>query len=204
MKMMQEKFKNIIKKNKTFLIIGAEKGNSADDYYLFAENLNYCILIEPLECNILKLKQKFTELKYHIIQCAITPENKIYKMITPIDKNHHLLGSSSLLINERNNIRKESKDKNEIIEVEGKTIQELKCKFNLLNFDYIQIDTEGNDENIFFQLVNNDIKFKNIKIESMWLNNKEKNNIYVYLKNNNYFYKDDGNNIFASNIKFYD
>lgn len=202
--MIHQNFQNIIKKCETFLIIGAEKGDSLDDYYLFSENVKYCILIEPLHCNILKLKQKFLEPEYHIIQCAITPEDKIYKMITPVNKNHHFLGSSSLLINERNNLRKVLKDENEIIEVEGKTIKKLKSQFNLLNFDYIQIDTEGNDENIFFQLIDNNIKFKNIEIESMWLNDNEKNNIYFYLKNNNYFYQDDGCNIIASVIKFYD
>jgi FkbM family methyltransferase len=199
-----DKFKNIIKKCETFLIIGAEKGDYTDDYYLLAENIKYCILIEPLHCNILKLKEKFLGSKYHIIECAVTPENKVYKMITPIDKNHCFLGSSSLLINERNNLRKSLQNKSEIIEVEGKTIKELKPTFNLLDFDYIQIDTEGSDENIFFQLINNNIKFKNIIIESMWLNKEEKNNIYCYFKNNNYFYKDDGCNIIASNIKFYD
>ena len=197
-----KKFKETVKSCNTFLIIGAEKANYVDDFYLNAIDIKYCVLVEPIPGNVELLNDKFKDNdNYQIIHCAITPECGMFEMITPIDLNDNLCGSSSLIMNERNNIRRELEKKNSkmnFVEVEGRTIESIKQELKTTVFDYIQIDTEGNDREIFFQIIDNDIKFKNIMVETMWLKGDEKNDLHKKLSEMNCIYYDDGANTYAS------
>jgi FkbM family methyltransferase len=199
--MKLEEFKQRIKHCNTFFIIGAEKANYTDDFYLQSDNIRYCVLIEPLPFNISVLEEKFNDNDaFNIIPCAITPKCGLYEMITTQNPDDNLSGSSSLILNERNNIRKDLEKKNDkpqIIQIEGRTIHSIKEELDTLFFDYIQIDTEGNDRDVFFQLVENGIQFKNIMIESMWLKSDEKQQIHSKLSELGYTYFDDGCNTIA-------
>ncbi|MFZ9376785.1 MAG: hypothetical protein ACO25K_06645, partial [Candidatus Fonsibacter ubiquis] len=92
-------------------------------------------------------------------------------------------------------------DKNNIVSVKTITLNKLKNNFKLNAFDVIQVDTEGYDKIIFDQIIENKIIFKNIKLETMWLNNLDKEKIHIELIKNNFFIYDDGCNLLAYESK---
>lgn len=191
-----------IKNAKTFLVIGANKANSSDDIFI-KDDLEYCVLIEPLPMCVEFLKEKYkNDDRYEIYDFAISEEESIQDMITVKDLNNDLIGSSSLIKFVKNNITNIlGEDKNNIVSVKTITLNKLKNNFKLNAFDVIQVDTEGYDKIIFDQIIENKIIFKNIKLETMWLNNLDKEKIHIELIKNNFFIYDDGCNLLAYESK---
>ena len=194
-------FENV-KKSKNFLIIGANKADSNDDLFL-VDHLEYCVLIEPIPKCVDLLKNKYKDdNRYEIYDYAISENNGIEKMITIDNISDELIGSSSLQNYIRNNIIQELERKNALTDenfIYVKTIKlnDLKNKFKVKKFDLIQIDTEGCDKIIFDQLMESNIEFLNIKLETMWLNDSEKKEIHKKLLENNFNIYDDGCNLLA-------
>jgi FkbM family methyltransferase len=193
-------FTSIVNNSKTFMIIGANNGDSDDDLFL-NKNLEYCVLIEPLPLCFEKLKNKFkTDLRYDLFNCAITDIDANLEMYTTDDINHPIIGSSSLVNYKRNGIvlalSELNKDpENTKVCVKSTTVSHIKNLFKTLNYDTIQIDTEGCDYIVFKQIVENNITFKAIQIETMWLTSEEKYKIYEILNNLKICYSDDGCNL---------
>jgi FkbM family methyltransferase len=194
-------FDEKIQKSKNFLVFGANKANSYEDLFL-KNDLDYCILIEPLPLCVEFLKEKYkNDPRYEIYDVAISNTESIEKMITVKDLNDDLIGSSSLIKMVKNNIvsiiEKNSSVEEHTIFVKTTTINKLKNNFKIQQFDVIQIDTEGCDKIIFYQLIENNITFNIIKLETMWLNEIDKEKIHIELIKNNFNIYDDGCDLLA-------
>ena len=78
------------------------------------------------------------------------------------------------------------------------TFENISNKHSIEKIDVLQIDVEGCDSNVFWQIWNLNYRPKLIIIEIVHMQSKEKNNIEEILKNNSYNLSYNGDNLIAA------
>lgn len=177
------------KKSGFFIDIGANDGiNGSNSYYLECIGWNgICIEPIPQIYNILKQNRNCK-----CLNIAITEENKEYEFlyVKSIRKQNIYLDMLSGVLEYYDNRHLERID-NELkihsgekinLKVQGKTfstlIEENKEELNILNIDYISIDTEGNELSIIKSIDFNRYNIFSLSIE----NNYNNSEIISYMK----------------------
>lgn len=197
-----EKFNKMVNSSKTFMVIGANTADSPDDLFL-NKDIEYCVLIEPLPICFEKIEERYgNDSRYQLFNCAITDEDAVLEMYTPDDLNTPLIGSSSLVDYKRNGIvlalTEINKDpERSKVHVISNTLSSIKKSLKITNYDVLQIDTEGCDLMVFKQILKNNITFKVLQLETMWLKPDERQFINDQLTSIEFKTFDDGFNIRA-------
>ena len=158
-------------KNTTLLQIGANDGISHGDEYLFkkiSSNKNWhCVLIEPVEENMLRLKNNYSNfLRDNIFfeQIAIGETDSEEIMYSNLESDDALFGALSTfqggLVDELwSNVNFT------LVKVLMKPFLYIKDKYEIDHIDILQIDTEGYDYKILKQIFSNHIFPSIIKAE---------------------------------------
>jgi len=177
----------LLKDVDTFLCIGAFDGLSHDENIPALLNRGAVgTFVEPVPIYVEALKENLRTFgRHNVIQAAIHNATGEAIMLTanPEFKNCYeppewnmWCGSSCLQTNTRNNLAKELGDKKELLQivVPCYTFADFVRKYEIGQFDYLHIDTEGNDCVVFDQI---DLLKHNVRalyVETMWLSGSER------------------------------
>jgi len=192
--------------------IGANDGVSFDDTRAFLSMYSWpALLVEPIPEYFNQLKDNFKDRDDYIFeQCAITEVDGPVEMLTvtqdTIDNNNLDAGykGMSALYPLKNGFGTDFQrdiyvrdNLSENIEVQGLTFPSLLNKHNISSFDILLCDAEGYDWSVLKQLDLTKYRPKFIRIEQINLTDEEKQLVDDKLKNNNYTYEVNGQDIDA-------
>ena len=169
------------------VVIGAHNASGLEQ--LINNQTQKVLLIEPVHYNFNSLKDKFHSNKnvllekagvsdsyeqkkfYFVKQDSITKLGKEWASGIGSFKKQHLLDHHRKRF-------KITEEDIEIDEIQIKTFSDVCKKYNIIEIDFLFIDTEGHDYNII-----NSIDFSNIKINKIKFEYKHLDGTFVYEKN---------------------
>lgn len=159
---VNSKLNEIKKKQKPFFaIIGAMDGKSHSENTFNQTNTPEWngILVEPIKEHFEKLKNNYNNKNLIFENCAIFNKvgtEKIYTIKDDVIESNQLPNWANGIstFNPEANIMKEYINYADVIEVECNTFENLSKKHNIPYIDFLQIDTEGMDVEIFWQIWN--------------------------------------------------
>lgn len=214
---LPDEINKIYEKSKIFVVIGAFDGVSHDDFFIKIKeksnkNENKIIFVEPIKKYYNQLLNKIGDLLEFNVVCenfAISDKIDIVNMVSVkpnlLDKyGWYIEGCACVVENgEPINIYMKNVEKNDIDmeSINTITIYDLLSRHNLINIDFLQIDTEGYDERII-----NSIDFKKtsvnfIKFEKHYLTDGFIESLIDKLKFLDYsYYWDNDNYYFVKNF----
>ena len=169
------------------VVIGAHNASGLEQ--LINNQTQKVLLIEPVHYNFNSLKDKFHSNKNVLLEKAgvsdSSEQKKFYFVkqdsITKLGKEWASgIGSfkkQHLLDHHRKRFKITEEDI-QIDEIQIKTFSDVCKKYNIIEIDFLFIDTEGHDYNII-----NSIDFSNIKINKIKFEYKHLDGTFVYEKN---------------------
>ena len=169
------------------VVIGAHNASGLEE--LINNQTQKVLLIEPVHYNFNSLKEKFHSNKNVLLEKAgvsdSSEQKKFYFVkqdsITKLGKEWASgIGSfkkQHLLDHHRKRFKITEEDIG-IDEIQIKTFSDVCKKYNIIEIDFLFIDTEGHDYNII-----NSIDFSNIKINKIKFEYKHLDGTFVYEKN---------------------
>jgi len=188
------------------LIVGAYDGVTHDSNVQALLDAGVkCVLVEPVPAAFQRLREKVPG--QVLINAAIYNFTGELTMITadPAARGHYdsgswemWSGSSSVKENARNNLGSELGRAGHLIEVTVPcyTFDDFAALMPELRFDYLQIDTEGNDWSILRQIDLARYGTIAMSVETMWLSEDERNAVRNHLRGWSLL-RDDGCNLEA-------
>jgi FkbM family methyltransferase len=190
------------KQNPFFAIIGAMDGKSHSENTFNQTNTPEWngILVEPIGEHFEKLKNNYTNKNLIFENCAISDKigtESIYRISDAVIETNNLpqWANEISTFTPEANIMKEYLNYADTIEVQCNTFENLSKKHNIKNIDFLQIDTEGMDAEIFWQIWNLGYRPELIIIEIVNCKKEEVTLIVKDVKRNNgydeYYYGDD-------------
>lgn len=179
-----------------FIIVGAMDGVNHDNTFKYAfKNKHWKgLLIEPMGDYFEKLKQNYEYRENLIFENVAISDSEGYEYMFRIPSELVESGEVppwsngiSTFYPEKNVMREEHLISKAVKEpVLCNTFQNISNKHSIEKIDVLQIDVEGCDSNVFWQIWNLNYKPKLIIIEIVHMQSKEKNKIEKILKNNFY------------------
>lgn len=178
-----------------FLEIGAMDGIQHDPLYKHIIKNNWSgILVEPVKDMFIKLQTNYiSKNKLKFENSAITDKDGnslIYRI--PIEKVNtecpYWADGISTINPEKSIIYQNDILKSNTVaeRIETITVKTLVEKYKISSIDILQIDAEGYDTFIFYELWNYGFRPKIIRIEIVYMKSEDLNNILELLKNSNY------------------
>lgn len=179
-----------------FTIVGAMDGVNHDNTFKYAfKNKHWKgLLIEPMKDYFEKLKENYEYRENLIFENVAISDSEGYEYMFRIPSELVESGEVpswsdgiSTFYPEKNVMREEHLISKAVKEpVLCTTFQNISNKHSIEKIDVLQIDVEGCDSNVFWQIWNLNYKPKLIIIEIVHMQSKEKNKIEKILKNNFY------------------
>lgn len=190
-----------------FIQVGANDGVNFDNIYpFFMDNNCSGLLIEPLPNFFSRLKMNYADKpKIVPLNVALHPSEKSINIYSVNPKSlqkypHWIAGIASFDIN---HIRKQGVTEEDIesTQVQCRTLMGLVKEYDLTNLDYLQIDTEGFDDEIIKMIDFSLVRPSVIKFETVHLSETKKKNIVQLLKSNGYRIVDERRDMVAINVE---
>lgn len=195
----------------SFLCIGAFDGISHDrNIPLLLGRGVIGIFIEPVPEYMVQLKRSVGE-AHTFIQCAVHVRSGEAVMLSPDESYAHKhapdewgmwRGSSCLREMARNNLAAELGGKKELRElvVDCMTFADIHALHRFDHFDYLQIDTEGNDKNILEQIDLTAFGVKSLCVETMWLRESERTLALSFARSHGFTCLEDGTSLYGTKL----
>ena len=191
-----------------FIIVGAMDGVNHDNTFKYAfKNKHWKgLLIEPMGDYFEKLKQNYEHRENLIFENVAISDSEGYEYMFRIPSKLIESGEVpswsdgiSTFYPEKNVMREEHLISKAVKEpVLCTTFENISNKHSIEKIDVLQIDVEGCDSNVFWQIWNLNYRPKLIIIEIVNMQSEEKNNIEEILKNNSYNLSYNGDNLIAA------
>ena len=191
-----------------FIIVGAMDGVNHDNTFKYAfKNKHWKgLLIEPMGDYFEKLKQNYEHRENLIFENVAISDSEGYEYMFRIPSKLIESGEVpswsdgiSTFYPEKNVMREEHLISKAVKEpVLCTTFENISNKHSIEKIDVLQIDVEGCDSNVFWQIWNLNYRPKLIIIEIENMQSEEKNNIEEILKNNSYDLSYNGDNLIAA------
>jgi FkbM family methyltransferase len=187
----QQKYKNIF-----FIQIGANDGMKFDPTYLYVRKYGWKgILVEPVNYVFKKLKKNYEGVRGLIFEDVAIGDKEGFKNFYMLKKSEN--EKLPLWYDEIGSFSKEHvlKHKNRIKDIDKRiTTEKIKVltlgslfeKYHVNKIDFLQIDTEGYDQQILKQIPFNKLKPSMIVYEDRHLSKEEKESCQNLLRNNGY------------------
>ena len=179
-----------------FIIVGAMDGVNHDNTFKYAfKNKHWKgLLIEPMKDYFEKLKENYEHRENLIFENVAISDSEGYEYMFRIPSKLIESGEVpswsdgiSTFYPEKNVMREEHLISKAVKEpVLCTTFENISNKHSIEKIDVLQIDVEGCDSNVFWQIWNLNYRPKLIIIEIVNMQSEEKNNIEEILKNNSY------------------
>jgi FkbM family methyltransferase len=179
-----------------FTIVGAMDGVNHDNTFKYAfKNKHWKgLLIEPMKDYFEKLKENYEHRENLIFENVAISDSEGYEYMFRIPSELVESGEVppwsdgiSTFYPEKNVMREEHLISKAVKEpVLCTTFENISNKHSIEKIDVLQIDVEGCDSNVFWQIWNLNYRPKLIIIEIVHMQSKEKNKIEKILKNNFY------------------
>jgi FkbM family methyltransferase len=179
-----------------FAVIGAMDGVYLDYTFKYAfKNKHWKgLLIEPMKYYFEKLKENYEHRENLIFENVAISDSEGYEYMFRIPSElvesgevPSWSGAISTFDPEKNVMREEHLISKAVKEpVLCTTFENISNKHSIEKIDILQIDVEGCDSNVFWQIWNLNYRPKLIIIEIVWMQSEEKNKIEKTLKNNSY------------------
>lgn len=179
-----------------FIIVGAMDGVNHDNTFKYAfKNKHWKgLLIEPMGDYFEKLKQNYEHRENLIFENVAISDSEGYEYMFRIPSKLIESGEVpswsdgiSTFYPEKNVMREEHLISKAVKEpVLCTTFENISNKHSIEKIDVLQIDVEGCDSNVFWQIWNLNYRPKLIIIEIVNMQSEEKNKIEKTLKNNSY------------------
>lgn len=203
---------NKLSKEDIFVLeIGAMDGIRHDPLYKhLSKNKNWsALLVEPVKEYFKKLKTNYKNRKNIIFEnLAISDKEGISNIsVFPREKIESgqipdwTDGCSTLVPDLTMSDRKELASNFVTQKIKTTTFSNLVEKHNISNIDVLQIDTEGLDYYIFWEVINRGFFPQLIMLEVVFLNEEEKNEIKNFLIEKNYKVEFHADDLIAARIK---
>lgn len=191
-----------------FIIVGAMDGVNHDNTFKYAfKNKHWKgLLIEPMGDYFEKLKQNYEHRENLIFENVAISDSEGYEYMFRIPSKLIESGEVpswsdgiSTFYPEKTIMREEHLISKAVKEpVLCTTFENISNKHSIEKIDVLQIDVEGCDSNVFWQIWNLNYRPKLIIIETVNMQSEEKNNIEEILKNNSYNLSYNGDNLIAA------
>jgi FkbM family methyltransferase len=191
-----------------FTIVGAMDGVNHDNTFKYAfKNKHWKgLLIEPMNDYFEKLKQNYEYRENLIFENVAISDSEGYEYMFRIPSELVESGEVpswsdgiSTFYPEKNVMREEHLISKAVKEpVLCTTFENISNKHSIEKIDVLQIDVEGCDSNVFWQIWNLNYRPKLIIIEIINMQSKEKNKIEKTLKNNSYTLSYVGDDLIAT------
>jgi len=179
-----------------FAVIGAMDGVNHDNTFKYAfKNKHWKgLLIEPMKDYFKKLKENYEHRENLIFENVAISDSEGYEYLFRIPSELVESGEVpswsdgiSTFYPEKNVMKEEHLISKAVKEpVLCTTFENISNKHSIEKIDVLQIDVEGCDSNVFWQIWNLNYRPKLIIIEIVNMQSKEKNKIQKILKNNSY------------------
>ena len=191
-----------------FVIVGAMDGVNHDNTFKYAfKNKHWKgLLIEPMRDYFQKLNENYEYRENLIFENVAISDSEGYEYMFRIPSKLIESGEVtswsdviSTFYPEKNAMREEHLISKAVKEpVLCTTFENISNKHSIEKIDVLQIDVEGCDSNVFWQIWNLNYRPKLIIIETVNMQSEEKNNIEEILKNNSYNLSYNGDNLIAT------
>jgi FkbM family methyltransferase len=179
-----------------FTIVGAMDGVNHDNTFKYASKNKHWkgLLVEPMKDYFQKLKENYEYRENLIFENVAISDSEGYEYMFRIPSELVESGEVpswsdgiSTFYPEKNVMREEHLISKAVKEpVLCTTFENISNKHSIEKIDVLQIDVEGCDSNVFWQIWNLNYRPKLIIIEIVNMQSKEKNKIQKILKNNSY------------------
>jgi FkbM family methyltransferase len=179
-----------------FTVVGAMDGVNHDNTFKYAVKNKHWkgLLIEPIKDYFEKLKENYEYRENLIFENVAISDSEGYEYMFRIPSELVEFGevppwsdAISTFHPEKNVMREEHLISKAVKEpVLCTTFENISNKHSIEKIDVLQIDVEGCDSNVFWQIWNLNYRPKLIIIEIVNMQSKEKNKIQKILKNNSY------------------
>jgi FkbM family methyltransferase len=191
-----------------FTVVGAMDGVNHDNTFKYAfKNKHWKgLLIEPMKDYFEKLKENYEHRENLIFENVAISDSEGYEYMFRIPSELVESGEVpswsdgiSTFYPEKNVMREEHLISKAVKEpVLCTTFENISNKHSIKKIDVLQIDVEGCDSNVFWQIWNLNYRPKLIIIEIVNMQSKEKNKIEKTLKNNSYTLSYVGDDLIAT------
>jgi len=167
-----------------FIQVGANDGLKHDPIYPFLQKFNWRgVFVEPVEAALVQIKERYKHREGFIYEnCVIS--NKLGMVDFYVREGRSVLSSLELgaaLLRRRRHKRNCKK-----IQINSYTLSELVKKYNIEYFDYLQVDVEGFDDMVVFQIDKLNFLPKIINFEDQHLGQERYKKICDFLTEKNY------------------